>query len=103
MPKLHPTLTAELHLNDGRKIPLPVYQSNLGFDAIGVEALQKHQLFTYDQGLTSTALCQSSITYIDGEQGVLLHRGYPIDELALNKTYLDIAYLLLNGELPTEE
>ncbi|MDE4000139.1 citrate synthase [Glaesserella parasuis] len=103
MPKLHPTLTAELHLNDGRKIPLPVYQSNLGFDAIGVEAVQKHQRCTYDQGLTSTALCQSSITYIDGEQGVLLHRGYPIDELALNKTYLDIAYLLLNGELPTEE
>ncbi len=103
MPKLHPTLTAELHLNDGRKIPLPVYQSNLGFDAIGVEALQKHHLFTYDQGLTSTALCESSITYIDGEQGILLHRGYPIDELARKKTYLDVAYLLLKGELPNPE
>ncbi len=103
MPKLHPTLTAELHLNDGRKIPLPVYQSNLGYDAIGVEALQKHHLFTYDQGLTSTALCESSITYIDGDQGILLHRGYPIDELAMKKTYLDVAYLLLKGELPNAE
>ncbi|WP_373777567.1 citrate synthase [Glaesserella sp.] len=103
MPKLHPTLTAELQLSDGRKFKLPVYQSNLGYDAIGVEALQKEHLFTYDQGLTSTALCESSITYIDGEQGILLHRGYPIDELARKKTYLDTAYLLLEGELPTPE
>ncbi|OOH91301.1 citrate (Si)-synthase [Pasteurellaceae bacterium 15-036681] len=103
MPKLHPTLKAELHLSDGRKIELPVFQSNLGYDAIGVEKLQKEHLFTYDQGLTSTALCESSITYIDGEQGILLHRGYPIDELALNKTYLDVAYLLLEGELPNPE
>lgn len=102
MPKLHPTLTAELHLSDGRKFQLPVYQSNLGYDAIGVESLQKEHLFTYDQGLTSTALCESSITYIDGDEGVLLHRGYPIDELAMHKTYLDVAYLLLKGELPTE-
>ncbi|QIW15991.1 citrate (Si)-synthase [Pasteurellaceae bacterium RH1A] len=103
MPKLHPTLKAELQLSDGRKFSLPVYQSNLGYDAIGVEALQKEQLFTYDQGLTSTALCESSITYIDGDEGVLLHRGYPIDELATHKTYLDTAYLLLYGELPTPE
>ncbi|MCK3657021.1 citrate (Si)-synthase [Pasteurellaceae bacterium Macca] len=103
MPALHPTLKAELHLSDGRKIELPVYQSHLGFDAIGVEKLQKEQLFTFDQGLTSTALCESSITYIDGDQGILLHRGYPIDELAFNKTYLDVAYLLLKGELPNEE
>ncbi|OOF88149.1 citrate synthase [Rodentibacter ratti] len=103
MPNLHPTLTAELHLSDGRKIALPVYQGTLGYDAIGVEALQKQDLFTYDQGLTSTALCESSITYIDGDQGILLHRGYPIDELAFNKTYLDTAYLLLEGEMPTEE
>ncbi|OOF49596.1 citrate (Si)-synthase [Rodentibacter trehalosifermentans] len=103
MPNLHPTLTAELHLSDGRKIALPVYQGTLGYDAIGVETLQKQGLFTYDQGLTSTALCESSITYIDGTQGILLHRGYPIDELAFNKTYLDTAYLLLEGEVPTEE
>ncbi|AOF52362.1 citrate (Si)-synthase [Rodentibacter caecimuris] len=103
MPNLHPTLTAELHLSDGRKIALPVYHGTLGYDAIGVEALQKQGLFTYDQGLTSTALCESSITYIDGDQGILLHRGYSIDELAFNKTYLHTAYLLLEGEMPTEE
>lgn len=103
MPKLHPTLTAELHLSDGRQISLPVYQSNLGYDAIDVRVLQKEKLFTYDQGLTSTALCESSITYIDGDEGILLHRGYPIDELALHKTYLDVAYLLLNGELPNAD
>ncbi|QLB21509.1 citrate (Si)-synthase [Vespertiliibacter pulmonis] len=103
MPKLHPTLTAELQLSDGRKFSLPVYQSNLGYDAIGVEALQKEKLFTYDQGLTSTAVCESGITYIDGNEGILLHRGYPIDELAMHKTYLEVSYLLLNGELPTSE
>lgn len=103
MPKLHPTLTAELRLSDGRQFALPVYQSNLGYDAIGVEALQKQQLFTYDQGLTSTALCESSITYIDGDEGILLHRGYPIDELAMHKSYLEVAYLLLEGELPDDE
>lgn len=103
MPNLHATLTAELHLSDGRHIELPVYQSNLGYDVIDIRGLPKEKLFTYDQGLTSTALCESSITYIDGDEGILLHRGYPIDELALNKTYLDVAYLLLNGELPTEE
>ncbi|KMK52378.1 type II citrate synthase [[Actinobacillus] muris] len=103
MPKLHPTLTAELRLSDGRQFALPVYQSNLGYDAIGVEALQKQQLFTYDQGLTSTALCESSITYIDGDEGILLHRGYPIDELAMHKSYLEVAYLLLEGELPNDE
>lgn len=103
MPKLHPTLTAELSLSDGRKFKLPVYQSNLGYDAISVENLQKEGLLTYDQGLTSTALCESSITYIDGDQGILLHRGYPIDELANHKSYLDVCYLLLEGELPTEE
>ncbi|WP_301098383.1 citrate synthase [Otariodibacter sp.] len=103
MPKLHPTLRAELHLSDGRTFELPVYQSNLGYDAIGVESLQKEKLFTYDQGLTSTALCESSITYIDGNEGVLLHRGYPIDELAMQKSYLDVCYLLLKGELPTPE
>ncbi|OOS00614.1 citrate (Si)-synthase [Haemophilus paracuniculus] len=103
MPKLHPTLTAQLSLSDGRVFDLPVYQSNLGYDAISVENLQKEGLLTYDQGLTSTALCESSITYIDGDEGILLHRGYPIDELAYHKSYLDVCYLLLEGELPTEE
>src|SRR6202012_3450528 len=57
-------------------------------------------VFTYDPGFTSTAACDSKITYIDGDVGVLLHRGYPIEQLAENSTFLEVAYLLLNGELP---
>ena len=57
-------------------------------------------MFTYDPGFTSTASCQSAITYIDGEKGILLHRGYPIDQLAENSTFMEVAYLLLHGELP---
>src|SRR5215208_2715980 len=59
--------------------------------------------FTYDPGFTSTAACASSITFIDGDEGVLLYRGYPIDELAENCNFLEVAYLLLYGELPTPE
>ena len=57
--------------------------------------------FTYDPGYTSTASCTSKITYIDGEEGVLLHRGYPIEELATKSDFLEVAYLILFGELPT--
>ena len=57
-------------------------------------------MFTYDPGFTSTASCQSAITYIDGEKGILLHRGYPIDQLAEHSTFMEVAYLLLHGELP---
>ncbi len=60
-------------------------------------------MFTYDPGFTSTASCESTITYIDGEKGVLLHRGYPIDQLAENSTFMEVAYLLVHGELPTGE
>ena len=56
--------------------------------------------FTYDPGFTSTASCQSAITYIDGDEGILLHRGYPIDQLAENSTFMEVAYLLLHGDLP---
>ena len=59
-------------------------------------------MFTYDPGFTSTASCESAITYIDGEKGILLHRGYPIDQLAENSTFMEVAYLLLHGELPNE-
>src|ERR1051325_9561411 len=58
-------------------------------------------MFTYDPGYTSTASCESKITYIDGEKGILLHRGYPIDQLAENSSFMEVAYLLLHGELPT--
>ena len=60
-------------------------------------------MFTYDPGFTSTASCESAITYIDGEKGILLHRGYPIDQLAEQSTFMEVAYLLLHGELPTQD
>ena len=60
-------------------------------------------MFTYDPGFTSTAACESKITYIDGDKGVLLHRGYPIEQLAEKSDYLETCYLLLNGELPNAE
>ena len=59
--------------------------------------------FTYDPGFTSTAACRSEITYIDGDEGILLHRGYPIDQLAENSTFMEVCYLLLNGELPKKD
>src|SRR5690606_18182159 len=59
-------------------------------------------MFTFDPGYTSTASCESALTYIDGEQGVLLHRGYPIGHLAEHSSFMEVAYLLLNGELPTK-
>jgi citrate synthase len=58
-------------------------------------------IFTYDPGYTSTGSCESKITYIDGDKGVLLHRGYPIEELAEQSDFMEVCYLLLNGELPT--
>jgi citrate synthase len=75
-----------------------------GPQVIDISSLyQKTGRFTYDPGFTSTASCASSITFIDGDKGILLYRGYPIDELAEKKTFLDVAYLLLYGELPTPE
>jgi citrate synthase len=59
--------------------------------------------FTYDPGFTSTASCESAITYIDGEKGILLHRGYPIDQLAEQSTFMEVCYLLLHGELPSKD
>ena len=70
---------------------------------VDVRALTSKGLFTYDPGFVSTAACESSITYIDGAKGVLLHGGYPIEQLAENSDYLEVCYLLLNGELPNAE
>lgn len=83
-------------------ITLPIYRPTLGNDVIDIGKLGDHDLFTYDPGFMSTAACESKITYIDGDKGVLLYRGYPIDQLAEKKPFLDICYLLLNGELPTQ-
>lgn len=89
---------------DGRDpIELPVYSGTLGPDVIDVRSLTANGLFTYDPGFMSTASCDSEITFIDGEKGVLLHRGYPIEQLAERCDYLDVCYLLLHEELPNAE
>ena len=80
----------------GRFTDLPT----LGNDVIDITQLGANDVFTYDQGFVSTASCESKITYIDGDKGILLYRGYPIEQLAEKKDFLDVCYLLLNGELP---
>jgi len=85
------------------EIELPVYSGSEGPDVVDVRPLTGHGLFTYDPGFVSTAACESKITYIDGGKGILLHGGYPIEQLAENSTYLETCYLLLNGKLPSEE
>lgn len=84
-----------------KTIELPIYASTIGPDVIDVTSITKNGFFTFDPGFMSTASCESSITFIDGDEGVLLHRGYPIEQLAVSSDYLETCYLLLNGELPT--
>lgn len=94
---------ATLALND-KQTQMPVRSGTLGPDVIDVSRLYRDTgCFTYDPGFTSTANCVSRITYIDGDDGVLLYRGYPIDQLAEGSNFLETCYLLLNGELPTKE
>ncbi|MFT4573933.1 MAG: citrate synthase, partial [Marinomonas primoryensis] len=90
---------------DGLDSPIefPVYQGTLGPDVIDVRSLVAQGKFTYDPGFVSTASCESKITFIDGGKGVLLHRGYPIEELAAHSDFLETSFLLLHGELPTAE
>ncbi|MDE3795790.1 citrate synthase [Sinorhizobium meliloti] len=96
------TSTAHLTLSN-KTIELPVLQGSLGPEAIDVSKLYSQTgMFTYDPGFTSTASTESAITYIDGDNGVLLHRGYPIEQLAERSSFVDICYLLLNGTLPTQ-
>ena len=85
---------------DGNEIELPVRTGSSGPDVIDVGGLTRHGYFTYDPGFVSTASCVSELTYIDGDAGVLLHRGYPIEQLADQSNFLEVCYLLLNGELP---
>ena len=95
------TKTATLSIEgESESIELPVYSGAVGQDVIDVGKLTSKGYFTYDPGFVSTASCDSEITYIDGDQGILLHRGYPIDQLAEQSDYLELCYLLLNGELP---
>lgn len=92
--------TATLTLPDSTTVELPIYTPTLGKDVMDISNLGAHNLFTLDQGFVSTASCESKITYIDGDKGILLYRGYPIEQLAEKKDFLDVSYLLLNGELP---
>ena len=86
---------------NGKSVEFPILEPTLGADVVDIRALYKEMgLFTYDPGFSATASCSSDITFIDGGKGELLYRGYPIDELAENKNYLDVCYLILNGELP---
>src|SRR5215831_11492137 len=81
---------------------MPVYPGTIGPDVVDISKLYAQSgMFTYDPGFTSTASCESKITYIDGDAGILLHRGYPIDQLAEQSTFLEVCYLLLHGELPS--
>ena len=96
-------VAAELTLGN-KSTKLPVRSGTFGPDVIDVGKLYRDTgCFTYDPGFTSTANCMSRITYIDGDAGVLLYRGYPIDQLAEQSTFLEVCYLLLHGELPTKE
>ena len=96
------TKSAKLTLGD-KVIDLPILSGTVGPDVLDIRKLYAQgEVFTYDPGFTSTAACDSAITYIDGDKGELLHRGYPIDQLAEKSHYLEVCYLLLNGELPNE-
>jgi citrate synthase len=95
------TNSATLTLN-GKTVSLPVYEGTIGPDVVDIGKLYAQTgAFTYDPGFTSTAACESKITYIDGDAGVLLYRGYPIEQLAENGDFLETCYVLLYGELPT--
>ena len=95
--------TAKLSFN-GKELELPILSPTAGPDVIDIRKLYAQgDVFTYDPGFTSTASCDSTITFIDGDKGELLHRGYPIDQLAQKSHFLEVCYLLLYGELPTAE
>jgi citrate synthase len=94
---------ATLTLDDGRQIELPIMSGTLGPDVVDIHALSKLGIFTYDPAFFSTASCTSEITYIDGDAGLLYYRGYPIEQLAGNSDFLEVCYLLLNGQLPDAE
>ena len=92
---------ATLTYDDGKTLELPVYGGSIGPDVIDIRALYgKTGKFTFDPGFLSTASCSSKITYIDGDAGVLMYRGYPIEQLAQHCDFLEVCYLLLKGELP---
>ena len=92
-------LKAKLIINN-KEIELPIVEGSMGYAAIDVSTLHSNSIKTFDPGFSSTAECSSAITFVDGGKGELLHRGHPIEQLAEKCEYLDISYLLFNGELP---
>ncbi|MDE2042832.1 MAG: citrate (Si)-synthase, partial [Alphaproteobacteria bacterium] len=85
---------------DGISHDYPLRKGSVGPAVIDIRKLYAQTgLFTFDPGFTSTASCDSDLTYIDGDAGILLHRGYPIDQLAEQSSFMEVSYLLLNGEL----
>ena len=98
------TKTATLTFSDGTpSIELPILEGTYGKPVIDLKALAAHGYFTHDPGFTATSSCNSAITYIDGDAGLLYYRGYPIEELAYKSDHMEVSYLLLHGELPTAE
>src|ERR1700693_4315055 len=99
--KAVPAGSATLKYN-GNAYELPVLAGSEGPNVVDIRKLYgEADIFTYDPGFTSTASCESDITFIDGDAGILLYRGYPIDQLARYSSFLEVCYLLLKGELPT--
>src|SRR6185312_13311210 len=97
-----PETKAKLSIGD-KSYEFPILTGTVGPQVIDIRALYGQTgMFTYDPGFTSTAACDSAITYIDGDKGELLYRGYPIDQLAEKSNYLEVCYLLLYGELPNK-
>ena len=92
-----------LNYGEGQSLDLPVLSGTLGPDVVDIRSFSKTGMFTYDPGFLATASCESKITFIDGDQGLLYYRGYPIEQLAEHSDYLETCYLLLNGELPNAE
>ena len=88
----------------GKKSELPALSGTMGQDVVNIASLPKdHGVFTFDPGFMATASCESRITFIDGDAGVLLYRGYPVEQLAERSSFIEVAYLLLNGELPSQK
>jgi citrate synthase len=93
-----------VNLGTGKKTALEAHSGSVGPDCLSISNLLKEQgVFTFDPGFMATAACESRITYIDGDAGILLYRGYPIEQIATKSSFIEVAYLLLNGELPTRK
>jgi len=89
---------------DGSEMELPVRSGSVGPDVIDIASLYREQgVFTYDPGFVATGSCESDITFIDGEEGILMYRGYPVEQLAAHSSFIEVSYLLLHGELPTAD